>query len=789
MVNRRHPIVRCLTVVLGLLLALAPAAASSAQHPAASWTILIYLDGDNNLEREAINDFLEMSAVGSNAQVNVVVQFDRIGGYDRRYGDWTGTKRFLVTRDMTPEPGNALSDLGEANMGHPRTLIDFVNWGVATYPAQRTAVVLWNHGDGWRTASLLKQRRKAIAWDDTDGQDALDLAELRDALSAVTSSGAVPLDLLAFDACLMAMIEIDAQIAPYTLVRTASEETEPGTGYPFDTIIADLQAHPEWDAAALGQAIVERYYQAYEGETQSAVDLGAGYAQLVSAVDGLAAALISSYGGNVEAIRGARRQTQQFQAHYVDLYDLSEKLAQAIPTGPVPQAARGVMDAIDDVVLAEGHGSYWPGAHGITVYFPSQPSGWDSAYDGSNNHLTFTAATRWDEFLVAYLALSGICDPDVHEPDNEPAAATMIEVGGKPQQHSFCPECDATDWVSFEAVAGQTYQIATLELQNYADTVIKLYDTDGKTVLAHDDDSGPGLASRIEWQSPASGTYYVEVVEYFGRTGPDTGYAMRIDPVTPPCQPDAFEPDNAAGAARAIAVGGASQAHNFCAADDTSDWVWFEASQGTAYRIETHDLESASNTVLTLYDEAGTTVLAADDDGGAESRSSRIDWTSPATSKLLVRVTEAATRVGPNTGYSLRVSTVPFMVYGTVGLQGRNAYGGTQVSVQPAAYTVTTNISGTFGVTATVPCTITAWHAGYLPAEWMISATTGISLTLQPVTLLGGDINADREVDILDIAYIGARFGGSDSLADLNADGTVDILDLVIAASNFWRKV
>jgi len=154
-----------------------------------------------------------------------------------------------------------------------------------------------------------------------------------------------------------------------------------------------------------------------------------------------------------------------------------------------------------------------------------------------------------------------------------------------------------------------------------------------------------------------------------------------------------------------------------------------------------------------------------------------------------VRVQDVDGRTGPHTDYQLRISRVPFTVYGTVHLQGRNGFSDTQVTVQPLSYTLTTGISGTFALTATVPCTITAWQAGYLPAVWSITETTGVSLTLERVTLWGGDVNADREVDILDIAYIGSRFGGDDPLADLNQDGKVDILDIVMAASNFKKKV
>ena len=97
------------------------------------WTFMVYLDGDNNLEGAAIEDFLEMSSVGSSAgHVNIVVQFDRIAGYDTSYDNWETCKRFHVTYNMTPTATNAVEDIGEVNMGDPATLTDFINWATPT---------------------------------------------------------------------------------------------------------------------------------------------------------------------------------------------------------------------------------------------------------------------------------------------------------------------------------------------------------------------------------------------------------------------------------------------------------------------------------------------------------------------------------------------------------------------------------------------------------------------------------------------------------------------------------
>lgn len=50
---------------------------------------------------------------------------------------------------------------------------------------------------------------------------------------------------------------------------------------------------------------------------------------------------------------------------------------------------------------------------------------------------------------------------------------------------------------------------------------------------------------------------------------------------------------------------------------------------------------------------------------------------------------------------------------------------------------------------------------------------------------LNGDVNGDGLINILDLTFLAARYGSSDSAADLNKDGTVDLLDLVIAANGY----
>ena len=47
------------------------------------------------------------------------------------------------------------------------------------------------------------------------------------------------------------------------------------------------------------------------------------------------------------------------------------------------------------------------------------------------------------------------------------------------------------------------------------------------------------------------------------------------------------------------------------------------------------------------------------------------------------------------------------------------------------------------------------------------------------------DVNADGDVNILDLVFVASHFGQTDPSADVNGDGTVNILDLTLIVQNF----
>ncbi|GAG28789.1 unnamed protein product, partial [marine sediment metagenome] len=239
----------------------------------AEWTVMVYLDADNNLESAGIDDINEMEIVGSTTDVNIVVQVDRIPysvlaanneGYldDISNSNWTTTRRYYITQDFDPYQisSDLKSDLGELNMGDPQTLIDFTSWAVTEYPAKKYLLVIWNHGGGFRSPAYTT---RDIAWDDTSGGDKITMPELEYALSAISAQIGKKIDIVGMDACLMAMTEVAYQIKDHTDILVASEENEPGDGWPYDTILGQLVVNPTTSPEQLATDIVDKYIYSY----------------------------------------------------------------------------------------------------------------------------------------------------------------------------------------------------------------------------------------------------------------------------------------------------------------------------------------------------------------------------------------------------------------------------------------------------------------------------------------------------------------------------------------------
>ncbi len=117
---------------------------------------------------------------------------------------------------------------------------------------------------------------------------------------------------------------------------------------------------------------------------------------------------------------------------------------------------------------------------------------------------------------------------------------------------------------------------------------------------------------------------------------------------------DPYEPDDSTAQANPIAIGGTPQTHNLHVEGD-HDYVSFVAESGTTYAIETLQLGSEIDTIISLYDGAGNQ-LTTDDDGADELRASYILWVAPSSGTYYVMIKDYGDdSAGADTTYGIRV--------------------------------------------------------------------------------------------------------------------------------------
>lgn len=365
-------------------------ASTAAVDEPGDWTMFVYLAADNDLEPFALEDLDEMTRTEG---MDMIVLVDRNGGYSSDdavgLGDFEGTQ-LLSIADGTVE---VLEDLGELDTGDPATLEDFVADGLAAHASERNGLVIWNHGASWPGAAI----------DETSGGTLLSLAGIRDAVAGgLDRAGVDRLDLIGFDACLMATYEVAQNLEPVARTLLASEELEPGHGWNWEAVTAPGGTVSTVD---LAQGVVDGFAAqsidlGTSGVTLSLVDLdrlGAvdeAFDAMTAAVDTDAAGLVGRISsGRAEALGFGRDPDPTYDMHMVDVGHLASLLADI---EPMADAASQLESAIDEAVLVNVTDATTQQATGLAVYFPPV------AGLGQTSYEDVADIAPWTTFLAAY---------------------------------------------------------------------------------------------------------------------------------------------------------------------------------------------------------------------------------------------------------------------------------------------------------------------------------------------------------------------------------------------------
>jgi hypothetical protein len=422
----------------------------------ANWTILIYAQANNSLCNFAFKNFNDIATIGSNKNLNILVQWYNPG----KPGIW----RYKIDK------GKIILDeqiASQTDGNNPQDIVDAMGWAVSKYPAQKYALVLWNHGIGildpeWGNSMNIingkssKNNPKIQIAGITTGptkissktnsnqsgifplkseecvtsrgilfnersRTYLTNQQLLQALSRIKTDVLKnkKIDILGMDACLMAMIEVGYQVKDFARYIVGSQEVELAYGWNYAGFLPVFASDINMDTSVAAQSIVQAYESLYKKKinfyTQSAVDL-----EKIETIKQCIDVIVASYENCkmadnrklVDVLRKSRNNCLQFSSpSYIDLHSFCNEFYKQLHLAYekkfshdksqqfsenleiLKKSLINCMRLIEGSVVANASGKYLSKAKGLSIYFPQ------NNVDLSYPKTEFAKDSSWLSFL------------------------------------------------------------------------------------------------------------------------------------------------------------------------------------------------------------------------------------------------------------------------------------------------------------------------------------------------------------------------------------------------------
>jgi hypothetical protein len=415
-----------------------------------AWTVMTYITADD-LEKFAPINIEQMEVVLDNSpnSVNFSVLWDQSSAEKNSKGEaatryptpgldaWGSTgqamlragkldnKYFLSTTEAAPQNAPRVVspfDLkDEQNAGDINNLINFVKSSTANAPAQKYALVMWNHGAGVGGLNFDKSDNHPVDPNDPN-KNALTTAKMVQSLDNLKKDG-INLNLLAFDECHMGSAEVFYELRSYAPVLVGSEEVIRGPGYDYSQAFQVLNTNPAAvDSNALAKSIVDAFDKVYgkqSANTLTAVTTDK-LPDLIAAIRQFTTVTSAATDQEWTLIGDARNKSRQFTKG--EDRDLGKFMAgiqsEAAISQGIRDAAANVISKLQAAVFAQTPSSR-PTTTGLTIFLPNSQTDYDNNKDSYlANHSNFIKDTGWGQFIETFLSKT------------KPVAPTTTPTGG-----------------------------------------------------------------------------------------------------------------------------------------------------------------------------------------------------------------------------------------------------------------------------------------------------------------------------------------------------------------------
>lgn len=416
-----------------------------------TWTVMIYLSGNNNLAEECVFALTEMRKVGLPKNVTVVAQLDT---------SVYSNQPLVIEKDEAPGSTKAALDKAAAAKlaappdhakkaktgprrptGYAGEIYRFIEKCIDDYPAQHYMLVLSGHGSG--TVGDFLRRTPAGT---TDSLTIVDLGRLVERIHLDKNMlNGRKLDVLGLDTCLMSMAEVAYLVHKHVKVMIGSEGFEPMAGWPYKAVLEEVGRSASQPRGGTDQHVREmagrlvcgyiQYYTDYQAAALS-VDQSACRLELtvslMVAIKLFSNTMIDFLSGKNkdDAVRNAlvlaHWEAQSYKnEQYVDLYDFCRCLMHYCPEDKpeVHENCQNIMNVIrgtakgvdarnnpdhaddqyqDGFVLKSCYsGVTVQYSYGVSIYFPWAER--NPAELDEYGKIYMARDSHWAKFLRAYL--------------------------------------------------------------------------------------------------------------------------------------------------------------------------------------------------------------------------------------------------------------------------------------------------------------------------------------------------------------------------------------------------
>lgn len=394
------------------------------------WTFLIYSCGDNDsgdISPILIQEIKGYKNTDIERDANIVVQLSPSRTY---YSNPYNSEFYNVStsRYYLKDGGfyRVFSRMNQhTNNGDKNELSGFLNWGVTAFPAERYAVIISAHGSG--IISVLggpaAAPKRSIAYDDHP-YDYLDAIEYKNVFAGLKAKIGKNIDIIAFDSCIMGMLEVAYQIRNSADYFVASEAAalERDTGLFSMKFNALADKNPLAVSKALVDSYVDSPKMAGKSVTMSVVDLSkVNYA--ASCMNGIASLWLAGnlndteFNAFYDSIYYSQRfgppSYYDFSTCYIDMFDMASIMSQRAGIGNLKKQADAILAFKNQLVpYSRATGAYYPRAAGLSIFVPKYSTQWYNSNMTSNfireqylYYNDFGATTSWGAFLDSWARL------------------------------------------------------------------------------------------------------------------------------------------------------------------------------------------------------------------------------------------------------------------------------------------------------------------------------------------------------------------------------------------------